>query len=110
MPKLPIDYSKSVIYRIYCDDPEVKECYIGSTTNLTKRRCEHIHDCRDPSKKAYNRKLYQFIRNNGSFLKWNVVLEEDFPCENNEQLRRRETYWVKHYNATLNSRMPVANI
>ena len=37
MPKTPIDYSKSVIYKIeHIEKPEL--VYVGSTTDLTKRK------------------------------------------------------------------------
>ena len=41
MTKLPINYSKSVIYKIVCKNPEIEDFYIGSTTNLTQRKYTH---------------------------------------------------------------------
>ena len=45
MPKTEIDYSKSVIYKIVCDDLNVKDCYVGSTTNFIKRKRHHKEAC-----------------------------------------------------------------
>jgi hypothetical protein len=42
MPRLPIDYSKSIIYKIVCKDLDVKDCYVGSTTNFTNRKNANI--------------------------------------------------------------------
>ena len=37
MPKLPIDYSKTIIYKIICCDLNIKDCYVGHTTDFTRR-------------------------------------------------------------------------
>ena len=41
MPKTIIDYDKTIIYRIVCKNTLITDCYIGHTTNFTKRICEH---------------------------------------------------------------------
>jgi len=41
MPKVPTDYSKTIIYKIVCNDLNVNECYIGHTTNFIKRKGQH---------------------------------------------------------------------
>jgi hypothetical protein len=38
MPRKAIDYSKACIYKISCLDAEIEDIYVGSTTNLVKRR------------------------------------------------------------------------
>ena len=38
MPKENIDYSKTIIYKIVCKDINIKDCYVGSTTNFTNRK------------------------------------------------------------------------
>ena len=38
MPQKPIDYSKTIIYRIVCKDINIKECYVGSTTDFKGRK------------------------------------------------------------------------
>jgi len=41
MPRTPIDYSKSIIYKICCNDINIIDIYIGSTTNFITRKAEH---------------------------------------------------------------------
>ena len=36
MPKDSIDYSNTIIYKIYCKNPEIKDIYVGHTTILRK--------------------------------------------------------------------------
>jgi len=38
MPKKEIDYSNTIIYKIVCRDLNIKECYVGHTTNFTKQK------------------------------------------------------------------------
>ena len=52
MPKIPIDYSKTIIYKIVCNDLSIKECYVGHTINMTKRKCCHKSTCNNEKDKA----------------------------------------------------------
>ena len=62
MPKQPIDFSKTIMYRIVCKNPEIKECYVGSTTDFKSRKQRHKHNCNSEHSKHYNINVYQFIR------------------------------------------------
>jgi len=60
MPKKAIDYSNTIIYKLCCKNPDVKEFYIGHTTNLLQRKYQHKTCCNNNSEKnkSYNRKVY----------------------------------------------------
>ena len=60
MPRLPIDYSNAVIYKLSCKDKSITEIYIGSTTNFTKRKYEHKKICNNPNNQKYNNQKYKF--------------------------------------------------
>ncbi len=68
MPRTPIDYSKTVIYKIVCNDLSITDCYVGSTTDFTKRKCKHKSLCLKS-----DMKLYSFIRNNGNWENWAML-------------------------------------
>jgi len=51
MPKIPIDYSKTIIYKIVCNDLNVKDCYVGHTINMTKRKWAHKSRCHNDKDK-----------------------------------------------------------
>lgn len=106
MPRKPIDYSKSVIYRIVCRDLEIKDIYVGSTTNLRERRTGHKSSCNNPNDKQYASKVHTFIREHGGWDNWEVVWIEDFPCDNSNQLCARERYYMEKLGSTLNSGNP----
>ena len=45
MPKKIIDYSKTIIYKIVCNDLNITDLYIGHTTNFIKRKATHKSNC-----------------------------------------------------------------
>ena len=64
MPKLPMDYSKTIIYKIeHIENDSL--VYVGHTTNYEKRKCKHKSRCNNGMDKSYDIKLYQMIRENG---------------------------------------------
>ncbi len=110
MPRKPIDYSQTVIYKICCKDLTVKEVYVGSTTSIIKRRFCHKNKCNNEKCKHYNCYVYQFIREHGDFENWDVIVIEEYPCENDEQKRSRERHWFEELKAELNSCRPIVTV
>lgn len=106
MPKHNIDYSKMLFYIIKCKDLNIKECYIGHTSNFRKRESLHKSNCNNKKCKSHNLKIYIFIRNNGGFDNWEMIKIEDYPCNNNLECSQRERYWIENNNATLNKNIP----
>jgi hypothetical protein len=102
MPKKEIDYSKTVIYKIVCNDFSIKDLYVGSTTDFRKRKSQHKASCIVPENKKYNFKVYEFIRNNGNWENWTMVEIEKYPCKDGNEARSREQYYKVKLNATLN--------
>jgi hypothetical protein len=108
MPKLPINYENACIYEIVCKDVNITERYIGSTTNLIQRRKEHKSRCNNANCKHYNTFVYQFIRANGYFENWDVVLiERVIDCKDKENLHKRERYYIEEKKAELNKQKPL---
>tara|TARA_R110000803_G_scaffold16717_1_gene45873 strand:- start:43 stop:468 length:426 start_codon:yes stop_codon:yes gene_type:complete len=68
------------VYRIECLDKNIKEFYIGSTKDLHKRRIKHKHRCNNSNSSKYNYKVYQFIRENGGWENWQIVVEYETKC------------------------------
>jgi len=102
MPKLPTDYSKCVIYKIVCLDKNIEYCYVGSTTDFTKRKYCHKSTCNNEKDKNHNLKIYKTIRENGGWLNWNMVQIEEYCCNNKREAEYREEYWRVDLNAQLN--------
>lgn len=106
MPRLPKDYSKTIIYKICCNDVSIKEEYIGHTTNAVKRRYQHKSNCNNQTNKDHNMFVYQFIRENGGWDCWSIVMIEEYPCENRFQAETRERYWIETLQSKLNKHIP----
>tara|TARA_R110000803_G_scaffold109843_1_gene178206 strand:+ start:1531 stop:2070 length:540 start_codon:yes stop_codon:yes gene_type:complete len=106
MPRKAIDYSKGLCYKLVCLDPTIKEIYVGSTTDIIRRRQNHKGRCNNPNDKKYNLKVYQHIRAFGGWDNWKMVLIEKYSCENNLELGKREDYWKQYLKSSLNTYTP----
>jgi hypothetical protein len=102
MPRKPIDYKKTVMYKIVSKDLDCKFIYVGSTTDFTKRKNSHKSSCTNEKSHCYNLKVYQTIRENGSWDKFQMIEIEKFPCKDHNESLARERYWLEHFNANMN--------
>ncbi len=98
-----VDYSKGLIYKLCCNDPSVKDIYVGSTTNFIRRKCAHKTACNNQNKKSY---VYKFIRDNGGWCNWSMVLVRKYNATNKMKLARKERKYIEKLGATLNSNTP----
>ena len=107
MPKVSINYQNTIIYKIVCKNLEIKDCYVGNTTDFIRRKQEHKSACNNLNNhKKHDLKIYNFINKNGG---WNnfVMLEiEKFPCSDGNEARARERYHLEQLNANLNCVVP----
>jgi hypothetical protein len=106
MPRLPIDYSKTIIYKIVCNDLNITDVYVGSTTDFIRRKGEHKRKSNNESSKAYNFKVYQTIRDNGGWDNFTMVEIEKCPCNDSNEAHARERYYYELLNAKLNIKYP----
>lgn len=105
MPKIPADYSKTVIYKLCCLDPSINEIYIGHTTNFTKRKNQHKISINNEKN---NFRVYTFIREHGGWENWKMIQIEEINCNNKREAEAVEHEWIEQLGATLNSVMPHA--
>ena len=105
MPKIPINFLNTVIYKIVCKDIDINEFYIGSTTNFTKRKGQH-RGCVKNDIPKNNYKVYRFIRDNGDWENWDMILVESYACDNKLEQERRERYWIELLKPQLNKCIP----
>ena len=78
-----INYKNGKIYSIRCRNDDTL-IYIGSTTqSLAKRWGDHKQNFKYDNHLPYH-KLIVDIQD------WYIQLEEEFPCDNKEQLERKE--------------------
>ena len=106
MESKKVNYSKGLIYKICCLDTSIKEVYIGSTTNFDQRKKQHKANCNSSKSKKYNLNVYKFIRENGGWNNFDMVLIEYYPCETKLELEREERKILEQQDLTLNSCVP----
>ena len=104
MPKLPIDYSKGFIYKLCCLDVNIKDIYVGSSTNFKERKKHHKIDCNNDKQKKYNGYVYKYIRDNGGWSNWTMIELYKYPCNDKRELECEENRMMNELQAQLNSR------
>ena len=106
MPRKPMDFTNSCIYKICCKDPSIEAIYIGSTTDIVARRHGHKTICNDPNAPGHNRHVYKFIREHGHWENWEMVRIESFPCDGREAMLQREREVFDQLKPSLNTNRP----
>jgi hypothetical protein len=94
-------------YRIVCKDLEIKDCYIGSTKNLERRIADHRFNCNSEKSKSYNLNVYQFIRNNGGWKNWNIILIDKLEYDDKINCLKKERELIELYTSNLNKNIPI---
>jgi len=100
------DYSNSCVYKLSCKDENVKEVYIGSSTNLYMRKSLHKSRCNNEKDKSYDFKLYKFIRENGGYDNWQFDVLEEVKCNSKLELHTKERYHIELHDNNLNRVIP----
>ena len=109
MPKKNCDYSKTVMYKIVCNDLNITDCYVGHTTDFIKRKYAHKNICTNPNQVKHHLNVYKFIRDNGGWNNWAMVELEKWGCTDGNEARARERYWYEQFNTTLNTNIPIVS-
>ena len=107
MPKMDVDYSNTIIYKIYCKDETIKDVYVGHTTNFIQRKHLHKSACKNLNNTL---KIYNVIRSNGGWDNWEMVEIAKYNCKDATEARIKEQ---EHYNdlkASLNSCPPYVDV
>ena len=107
MPKNEVDYSNTIIYKIYCKDESLKDIYVGHTTNFIQRKYSHKIDSNDLKKKL---KIYETIRNNGGWSNWDMIEIAKYSCKDVTEARIKEQYHYNELKASLNSYPPYVDV
>ena len=92
-----MDYKNGKIYKLINDDLGLT--YYGSTaTTLTKRLCSHKSKSKTNTNKCKSKLLFT-----GGAVE--IFLVEAFPCENKDQLSKRERFYIES-NECVNKHIP----
>ena len=97
-------------YQLCCKNTNITDIYIGSTTAFRNRKYQHKQCCNNENGKKYNKKAYQFIRNNGNFENWDMIEIEKYKATDKRELEKRERYWIDTLKPSLNIQIPTQTI
>lgn len=101
------NYSKSIIYKLECKDPDVTEIYVGATTNFYNRKKEHKRCCINKDGKIkWNEPKYCFMRLHGGWDNWNMLVIEEVNARNKRHLNQIEAKYIRELKAGLNRFIP----
>jgi len=92
---------KYTFYKIVSKDENIRDCYVGKTTNFKNRVREH----KSRYNKEYNLKVYDFIRKNNGWNNFNMI-EIEINEYNKKDSAFREKYWIEELKANLNCKIP----
>jgi len=106
MPKVAIDYTGTIIYKFVCKDLNIKDVYVGHTTNFTKRKTAHKSVYNNENASYHNSKKYKIIRENGGWDNWDMIEIEKYSCQDKNEAIARERYWYELNHSTLNTNIP----
>ncbi len=88
------------VYKI-CKDGD-DNCYVGSTKNFNRRKSQHKMKCCNIQNKEYNSPLPKYIRENGGWNMWNMILLETI--DDVSQLKNIENKYIEDIKPSLNTR------
>ena len=100
---MKVDYSKTFIYKLCCNDINIKDIYVGHSTDYKSRNQSHKKSCNNVNNKSYNAYKYQFIRDNGGYENWRMIKLYDYPCNSKREAEMEEDKTMRELGATLNS-------
>ena len=89
-------------YKIVSKDG--KYIYVGSTKDFNNRMRNHKSNCKNENSKCHDIKVYEAIRNNGGWRKFNIEKIEEKLCEDKKNAYIRENELMKELKSNLNER------
>ena len=101
MPKNPIDYQNTIIYKIEHIEKE-NLIYVGHTTNWDRRKYSHKHRCLNENNSKHNLKVYQMMRDNGGWEMFRMIEIEKYPCNDRREADKRECEVMKELRSNMN--------
>lgn len=97
-----VNYANGCIYKLCCKDTNIKDIYVGSTTNFRERKRQH----KNFSNSNCNRKVYNFINENGGWNNWDMIEIIKYSCNDKRELETKEREYIELLNSTLNHCIP----
>ena len=92
-----------IFYKFVCENPDIKSCYVGHTTNFYRREIHHKFSCNTKTNDRYNLKIYKIIRENGGWDNWKMVEIDRKICLDKSDACKIEQEHIEKLQANMNS-------
>ena len=83
--------TSAIVYKLYCIDEKINDIFIGSGTSLKQVESKHKNACLKWTNSEYNKKVHQFIRENGDWSQWNIKIIRQYKNIDREEIRTWST-------------------
>ena len=94
-------FERYSFFKISCLDPNIKDCYIGTTTDF-----EYAKQCyvlwNTPNHQHYNSKLCRAIRTHGNWENWEMTEIDNLYTDDYDDVKRIIKELIHILNPTLN--------
>jgi hypothetical protein len=101
-------YKFGKIYKIFCDIEGEDDIYVGSTVRELEVRLDH-HFIRARINTSTLHKFYSHMKRLG-LEHFHIMMVEEYPCENDFVLRKREQYWMDELKPSLNTKRAFSSL
>ena len=91
-----------IFYKFVCENPEIKSCYVGHTSNFMNRRRQHKYCCINKNSTEHEEKKYQIIRDNGGWDNWKMVEINRHICLDNIDCIKIEQQYIEELQTDMN--------
>jgi hypothetical protein len=78
--------------------------YVGSTTDLKRRKRQHKYHCSTPTSDKHMFRMYKYVRDNGGFENWDITSLMNLINPTDTLRFTLEQHLITQYNATLNTK------
>ena len=78
--------------------------YIGSTTDLKRRKRQHKYHCSTPTSDKHMFRMYKYVRDNGGFDNWEITSLMNLINPSDRARYTLEQHLMIQYGATLNTK------
>ena len=82
------------VYEIVSKDKSITKTYIGSTWDMNERKRTHKKNCYNEKNRKYNTPVYRYIRENGGWDNWNMIVIESGDCMDRTELECAEQFYI----------------
>jgi hypothetical protein len=93
------------VYKLFCKDETIKDCYIGSSVNIQSRLHKHKSNTQNENSPKHHLRVYQKIRECGGWDNWKCEILDELENPSRSQLIELERMYYEENieNATLNT-------